>query len=61
MDEETEETEETEQEGEKVTFYQYESEGATLIISAEKQDDADIKLVELVREPNIFDCTGRGE
>ena len=46
--------------GETIPQYQYESEDATLIISSENQDDADIKLADLVREPNNFDlsCTG---
>ena len=38
-------------------LYQYESVSATVIIFSENQDDADSKLVDIVREPNTFDLT----
>ena len=41
--------------GENIPFYQYVSKEATLIISAENQDDSDQILTELVKEPRIFD------
>lgn len=40
--------------------YIYESDYATLSISAENEDDADQILADLVREPNIFDLTHIG-
>jgi len=41
--------------------YHYESADATVIITATNEDHADIKLAEIVREPNTFDLAHKEE